>query len=163
MLFCKIYLVVTLLENNRGAILKQPFILPFLCHKSITTRKMNLNYVTDFELESMHLCKQVVIAKVTPAPMQLHKQRKSFLECHVVSALKRVFNQLLFISNFHNFLQSETEYDEWMKEIRRANEEAQIMVRTGAKIMSNSKKNFHSQSSKDSIDNERSFSSENHV
>ncbi|XP_065054623.1 G protein-coupled receptor kinase 3-like [Rhopilema esculentum] len=59
--------------------------------------------------------------------------------------------------------ESETEYDEWIKEIRRAHEEAQIMVRTGAKIMSNSKKCFHSQSSKDSIDNERSFSSENHV
>jgi len=58
---------------------------------------------------------------------------------------------------------SETEYEEWVKEIRRAHEEAQIMVRTGAKIMSNSKKTFHSQSSKDSLDNDRTNSSENNV
>ena len=61
------------------------------------------------------------------------------------------------------YIQSETEYEEWVKEIRRANEEAQIMVRTGAKIMSNTKKCYHSQSSKDSLDNDRTSSSENHV
>eukprot|EP00794_Sanderia_malayensis_P014404 gene14404-15904_t len=56
--------------------------------------------------------------------------------------------------------ESETEYEEWLKEIRRAHEEAQIMVRTGAKIMSNTKK-IHSQSSRESLDNDRS--SDNHV
>ena len=30
----KIYFILTLLQNNRSAVLKQPLTLPFLCHKS---------------------------------------------------------------------------------------------------------------------------------
>ena len=48
--------------------------------------------------------------------------------------------------------QSETEYNEWLKEIRKSHEEAQVMVRTGAKIMASGTKTFNSQVSKDSGD-----------
>lgn len=38
--------------------------------------------------------------------------------------------------HFHLLLQTETEFQEWMKEIKQSFQQAQVMMRAGAKIMS---------------------------
>ena len=67
--------ILTLMENNRSTFLKQPLILPFLCHKSATMCQIDSNKVSNSELK-LDLCNRVENEMIeSTAPLQQpHKQ-----------------------------------------------------------------------------------------
>ena len=86
----KTYFILTLLENNRRAIIKATTYLPFLCHKSATTCHIDSYKFSNSKLKS-NLCNCVKTNMIewTAPPQQQHKLGTIFgTPCRMLNTMK---------------------------------------------------------------------------